>query len=149
MARIHSHRKGKSHATRLASRMSPSWVTQSPDEVTSLIVNFAKEGHKPSQIGIKLRDEYGIPLTRPLVGKSVSKVLSENNLLDKTPDDLNRLLVRAGKLQSHLSANPADRKNVRSLELLEAKIHRLSRYYKRIGKVPSTWKYAAAVAQLE
>ncbi|MGH9992676.1 MAG: 30S ribosomal protein S15, partial [Nitrososphaera sp.] len=34
-------------------------------------------------------------------------------------------------------------------ELVEAKIHRLSRYYKRMGILPQNWKYAAVIAQLE
>jgi small subunit ribosomal protein S15 len=38
---------------------------------------------------------------------------------------------------------------VRSLELIEAKIHRLSKYYKRTGKIPGNWKYSAVIAQLE
>jgi small subunit ribosomal protein S15 len=33
--------------------------------------------------------------------------------------------------------------------LIESKIHRLSRYYKRVGKLPKNWKYAAVIAQLE
>jgi small subunit ribosomal protein S15 len=35
------------------------------------------------------------------------------------------------------------------LELIEAKIHRLSKYYKRTGKIPENWKYSAVIAQLE
>jgi small subunit ribosomal protein S15 len=38
---------------------------------------------------------------------------------------------------------------VRSLELIESKIHRLSKYYKLKGKIPRNWKYAAVIAQLE
>ena len=39
-------------------------------------------------------------------------------------------------------------KNVRSLELIEAKIYRLSKYYKAIGILPQDFKYSAVVAQL-
>jgi small subunit ribosomal protein S15 len=38
---------------------------------------------------------------------------------------------------------------VRSLELIESKIHRLSKYYKKTGKIKKNWKYAAVIAQLE
>jgi len=31
---------------------------------------------------------------------------------------------------------------------VEAKIHRLSKYYKRKGILPSDWQYKAVVAQL-
>jgi small subunit ribosomal protein S15 len=52
-------------------------------------------------------------------------------------------------LQKHLRIHNSDHRNVRSLELIEAKIHRLSRYYKRVGKLQKNWKYAAVIAQLE
>ena len=42
-----------------------------------------------------------------------------------------------------------DRRNIRSLELIEAKVHRLSMYYKKIGRIPKNWKYKSVIAQLE
>lgn len=148
MARIHSHRKGKSHSTRPTSKRAPSWVTHSPEEVEALIVKLAKSGLKPSEIGIRLRDEYSIPIVKPILGKSLSDVLKENKLLGDLPEDLERLLARARRLQEHLAVHKSDRKNVRSLELLEAKIHRLAKYYKRIGRLNPDWKYSTVVAQL-
>lgn len=148
MARIHAHRRGKSHSSRPTAVRTPQWVTYSPEEVATLIVKLAKEGLPQSEIGVRLRDEYNIPLVKPILGKPISQVLKENNLLPKSPEDLDRLLRRAKRLQDHLKASPADRKNVRSLELLEAKIHRLSKYYKRNGVLPADWKYSAVVAQL-
>ncbi|MBI2183911.1 MAG: 30S ribosomal protein S15 [Thaumarchaeota archaeon] len=149
MGRIHSHRKGKSHSRRPASKRSPSWTTYSPDEIVTMIVKMVKEGLTASQIGVKLRDEHGIPLVKPILGKSISEIMVENKLAPDTPPDVSKLLQRAKKLQEHLKAHPGDRKNVRSLELLEAKIHRLSKYYKSLGKLPAKWKFATVVAQLE
>ncbi|MEM1994576.1 MAG: 30S ribosomal protein S15 [Nitrososphaerales archaeon] len=148
LARIHSHRKGKSHSIRPTSKRVPSWVTHSPEEVEALIVKLAKSGLKPSEIGVRLRDEYNIPLVKPILGKSITEVLKENNLLSDHPEDLERLINRATRLQEHLRVHKNDRKNVRSLELLEAKIHRLSKYYKRIGRISPDWKYSAVIAQL-
>jgi small subunit ribosomal protein S15 len=34
------------------------------------------------------------------------------------------------------------------MELVEAKIYRLTKYYKRTGQVPSDFRYTAVVAQL-
>ena len=45
--------------------------------------------------------------------------------------------------------NKSDNRNVRSLELIEAKVHRLSVYYKKIGRIPKNWKYKSIIAQLE
>ncbi len=107
-----------------------------------------KEGLGPSQIGLKMRDDYGIPSTKTFLGKSVKEVLSQGATKGSTPEDLARLVERAAKLKGHLNSHHADRKNVRSLELLEAKIHRVSNYYKKRNELPAEWKYAAAVAQL-
>lgn len=148
MARMHSHRRGKSHSIRPPSRRVPPWVTYSPDELTAFIVKFAKDGLTPSQIGVRLRDEFGVPLVQPIAGKSISQVLAGHGVKSSAPEDLERLLKRAQSLQAHLRAHPADHKNVRSLELLEAKIHRLSKYYKREGRLPQAWKYSAVIAQL-
>ena len=148
MARIHAHRKGKSHSTRPSSSVA-SWVTMGKDEIVSFIVQMAKDGLTPSEIGIKLRDEYGIPLVKPLVGKSITEVLEENDMPSEMPEDLDTLVRKALGLQKHLRTHKSDRNNVRSLELLEAKIHRLSKYYKRQGKLPQNWKYATVVAKLE
>jgi len=148
MARIHSHRHGKSHSSRPPSIISTQWVNQNPEAIESTIVKLAKEGYNPSVIGIKLRDEYGVPLVKKLINKSVTQVLKEANVQPQVPEDLQNLLNKARRLQAHLKVHKADRKNVHSLELLEAKIHRLSKYYKRTGVLPENWKYSSVVAQL-
>jgi small subunit ribosomal protein S15 len=148
LARIHSHRRGKSHSTRPSSKRSPTWVNYSQDEVTAQIGKFTKEGFSPSVIGLRLRDDFGIPSVKTFLGKSVKEVLAEDKTKKAIPEDLSNLVQRAARLKAHLDNAHADRKNVRSLELLEAKIHRLSNYYKIQNELPLSWKYSAAVAQL-
>ncbi|ABK76748.1 ribosomal protein S15P/S13E [Cenarchaeum symbiosum A] len=148
MGRLHSHRHGKSHSIRPSSPKAPSWI-QGPGEVEDLIVKYAKEGLAPSQIGSKLRDQHAIPLTRPITGKSVTQIMEEHGATPELPEDLNNIVQKAVGLQRHLRANKGDRRNVRSLELIEAKVHRLDVYYKRIGRIPKDWKYKSVVAQLE
>ncbi len=148
MARIHSHRHGKSHQTRPTSKRAPSWLTYSADEVVSLVIKLAKDGRGPSQIGVMLRDEYGIPLVKQVTGKSVLDILRENKTITGLPEDLQNLLNRAQKVKSHLEIFKGDHKNVRSLELVEAKIYRLSEYYKKLGTIPADFKYKAIIAQL-
>ena len=149
MGRLHTHNHGKSHSTRPNVLEKPSWVTQSPKEIEELIVKYGKEGLTPSQIGIKLRDQHSIPLVRPIINKGVMEVLDENDLKQDMPEDLNNIVNKAVGLQKHLKSNKSDRRNVRSLELIEAKVHRLSVYYKKIGRIPKNWKYKSVVAQLE
>ena len=149
MARIHVHTHGKSHSTRPTSKTAPSWLNQSPDQISSLVVKMSKDGLSPSEIGLKLRDEHGIPLVKSVVGKSLTEVLADNNIKPDMPEDLDMLVKKAAGLQKHLKVHNSDSRNVRSLELVEAKIHRLSKYYKSKGKIPQNWKYAAVIAQLE
>ena len=149
MGRLHTHNHGKSHSIRPVDVKKPSWVTQSPKEIEDIIVKYGKEGLTPSQIGIKLRDQHAIPLVRPIINKGITQVLDENKIGQELPEDLNNIVAKAVGLQKHLKTNKSDRRNIRSLELIEAKVHRLSVYYKKIGRIPKNWKYKSVVAQLE
>jgi small subunit ribosomal protein S15 len=146
---MHTHRHGKSHSIRPATLRAPSWITLGPKEIEDLVVKYTKDGMTPSQIGIKLRDQHSIPLIKPILKKSIGEILTENNLTSEMPEDLDNIVKKAVGLQKHLKVNNGDYRNVRSLELIEAKVHRLSVYYKRIGRIPKNWKYKSVVAQLE
>ena len=128
MGRLHTHNHGKSHSIRPIDPKKPDWITQSTTEIEEMIVKYSKEGMTTSQIGIKLRDQHAIPLVKPIIKKTISQVLRDNKLTPEIPEDLNNMLNKAVILKTHLQNNNGDRKNVRSLELLEAKIHRLSKY---------------------
>ncbi len=146
---MHSRRKGKSQSHRPPVSRQATWVQISPEEIEALIVKLKKEGVPNSEIGERLRDEYGIPGVKYVLGKSLNQVLKEHNLLDPIPEDLQNLLVKAQRLIRHLQVHKTDRKNKHALELVEAKIHRLAKYYKRKGLLPQDWKYKSVVAQLE
>lgn len=149
MGRVHTHRHGKSHSIRPVTLRAPSWITQSPKEIEELVTKYSKDGLSPSQIGNKLRDQHSIPLVKPITKKSIEEILIENKQQAEMPEDLENIVKKAVGLQKHLRANKGDSRNVRSLELIEAKVHRLSVYYKKIGRIPDTWKYKSVVAQLE
>lgn len=134
-------RRGKSHSRRPVSKRPPTWFRYGPEEVEAFVIKLAKDGQTPSQIGVTLRDQYGIPLVKSVTGRSILDILEEANLRPTIPEDLNNLLVKASDLQRHLARNKADAVNRRSLELLVSKIRRTGRYYKRIGKLPENWEY--------
>lgn len=121
----------------------------SQKDVEELVVKYGKDGVPMSQIGIKLRDQHAIPLVKPIVKKSIKKILDDNGIKQEIPEDLNNIVKKAIGLQKHLKTHNSDKRNVRSLELVEAKVHRISTYYKRIGLLPKNWKYKSVVAQLE
>ena len=149
MGRLHTHRHGKSHSVRPVTTSVPSWVTQNATEVKELVLKYAKEGLTPSRIGIKLRDQHAIPLVKPITKKTITEILDENKLNSEMPEDLDNIVKKAVGLQKHLKSHKGDHRNVRSLELIEAKVHRLSVYYKKIERIPKNWKYKSVVAQLE
>ena len=53
--------KGISSSALPYKRKAPKWVTLSPSAVSDIIVKLAKKGLSPSQIGVLLRDQHGIP----------------------------------------------------------------------------------------
>jgi len=149
MGRLHTHNHGKAHSIRPIESKFSSWVKQDPKEIEELVIKYAKDGNTPSQIGIKLRDQHAIPLVKPIINKTISDILDQNDLKSEVPEDLNNIVTKAVGLQKHLKSNKNDRRNIRSLELIEAKVHRLSVYYKKIGRIPKNWKYKSVIAQLE
>jgi small subunit ribosomal protein S15 len=134
--------KGISHQTRPVTKRPPAWCRYTAEEVEALIMRLGKEGHPPSKIGTILRDQYGVPLAKPITGKSVTHVLKERKLVSSLPEDLENLLRKATRLHVHYDRNKADLSNKRALQIVEAKIYKLSKYYKKRGVLPADWKYS-------
>ncbi len=144
MARMHIRRKGKSHSTRPVTISMPRWLRDKPevrDEVDQVIEDLAKRGTPPSMIGLILRDKYGVPTARALYNKKLVRVLRERGLAPKIPEDLMNLIKRAVRINEHLRVHRKDVHNKRRLQLVEAKIKRLAKYYKRVGRLPKDWRY--------
>jgi small subunit ribosomal protein S15 len=140
--------KGKSHSIRPVSRRPPNWCKYEPEEVEAFIIKLAKEGHSLSSIGTILRDQYAIPLVKPITGKSISDTLKTAQLAPTMPEDLSNLMKKAQAMAVHMEKNKKDRHNKRNMMLIEAKIHKLSRYYKREGKIQKNWKYEPKIASI-
>ncbi|MEM0476074.1 MAG: 30S ribosomal protein S15 [Candidatus Aenigmatarchaeota archaeon] len=120
----------------------------SKEEVEKLVIKLAKEGYMPSMIGLTLRDSYGIPNVKEIVGKSILQILEKNDIKLEIPEDLLNLMKRAVKLREHLSIHKKDKSSQRGLILIESKIRRLEKYYKRVGKLPKDWKYEPETAKI-
>jgi small subunit ribosomal protein S15 len=116
--------------------------------VEALVIKLAKEGHNSSRIGTILRDQYGIPLVKPIMGKTVTQILKDAELAPSLPEDLENLLNKASRLYVHLEKNKKDQPNKRALQLIESRIYKLSRYYRREGVLPQDWKYKAKTASI-
>ena len=149
MARMHARRRGKSGSSRPLVTENPEWVPLSAEEIEERIVKLAKDGVNSSRIGMALRDQYGVPSTKLALGKSISEILAENDLRPKLPDDIASLMRKAVNLNNHLSENHKDIMNKRSLQLIESKIRRLTKYYKKTGILPQDWKYSIKTVELQ
>jgi len=143
MARMHSRKKGKHGSKKPAKKTVPSWIRYKPKEIELLIAKLSKEGKNSSQIGILLRDVYGIPNVSALCGKSISAILKEKKLTSELPEDLTALFKKYAEIMKHLETNKHDETAARGLSLTESKINRLAKYYKRTGKILESWKFDA------
>ncbi len=138
---MYSRRKGKSGSKKPLAKKLPTWVRYKAPELEMIISKLAKEGKTPSQIGMILRDSYGVPDVQKLTGKKIAQILSEKKLGKEMPEDLVALFKRAIVIRKHLGENKKDMPALRGLQLTESKINRLVKYYKRSKRIPVTWKY--------
>lgn len=141
MARIYSRKRGKHGSKKPPVRIVPKWVKYTKKDIEELIVSLAKEKLSSSQIGIVLRDQYGIPDARLVLGKPISEVIKEHGLYPDMPEDLMKLFSRAVKFREHVARNKKDKTAIKGLENLESKIRRLVKYYARERKIPQDFKY--------
>lgn len=126
----------------------PDWVPLSAAEIEGHVVRMAKDGYPSARIGLVLRDQYGVPNVKLATGRSVTEMMTENGVSPELPEDLSNLMRRAIALNVHLRENGGDVSNKRGLNLIEAKIRRLERYYKDNGVLPGDWKYSLKTAEL-
>ncbi|MDR1404390.1 MAG: 30S ribosomal protein S15 [Candidatus Methanoplasma sp.] len=148
MARMHARRKGKSSSKRPMTAENPEWVPISAAEIEELVVKFTEHGYTSARTGLVLRDQYGVPDVRLATGKTVTEIMKEKGVMPNLPEDLSNLMRRAISLNVHVKNNRGDVSNRRGLDLIEARIRRLERYYKKNGILPKNWKYSLANAEI-
>jgi small subunit ribosomal protein S15 len=147
MARMYSRKKGKSGSHRPLDKTAP-WIEYKPEEVEELVVKLAKQGLSSAEIGVILRDQYGIPLVKFATKKGISQIMKEKKLYPKLPEDMFNLIKKAVNLREHLGKNKKDAHSKRGLELTESKIRKLAKYYKTNKVLPKEWKYVPEQAKL-
>ncbi|KAL7009756.1 ribosomal 40S subunit protein S13 [Cystobasidiomycetes sp. EMM_F5] len=143
MGRLHNPHKGIAGSSLPYSRTAPKWLKATPEEVVDQIYKFARKGMTPSQIGIVLRDSYGIAQVKQVTGNKIVRILRTQNLAPEYPEDLHHLMKKAVAIHKHLALNRKDMDAKFRMLLIEARIHRLVRYYIRAGQLAPTFKYEA------
>ena len=146
MGRLHSKGKGISRSAKPYKRTPPQWLKTTTADVEEHVCKLAKKGLTPSQIGVILRDSSGIPAVKSVTGSKILRLLKKNGLAPEIPEDLYCLIKKAVSVRKHLERNRQDTDSKFRLILIESKIHRLARYYRRSRQLPPNWRYESATA---
>ena len=141
MARMHSDGRGESGSNKPITKSNPDWVDYSDEEIEDLVVKLSEDGNDPSQIGLILRDQYGIPSVKQATDKKITKILEDNDAAPETPEDLKNLVEKAENIQKHLEDNPSDEQAQRRLELTEAKVRKVANFHREEGNIEENWEY--------
>ena len=110
------------------------------------MVKMAKRGSSPSQIGVVLRDSFGIPQIKGVTGSKILRILKVNGAAPTIPEDLYHLIKKAVNVRKHIEKFRADKDGKFRLILIESRIHRLARYYRSVKSLPPTWRYQSKKA---
>ena len=141
MGRMYSTGKGIARRCLPYRKAPPSWVQLSTTDLCDQIIKLARKGSTPSQIGVTLRDSYGIPQVKGVTGSKVLRILKKNGLAPQVPEDLYMLIKKAIAVRKHLEKFRKDRDAKFRLICIESRIHRHARYYRNVKSLPPTWRY--------
>ena len=128
--------------------LSPEWMVHDKNFIEKKVEELRRQGQSTAMIGTILRDQYGIPNVKEIIGVKISKIVEDLDLKSKYPEDLVNLVRKATSLRKHLEDNNKDLHSKRGLLLIESKIRRLVKYYKKKGIFPTDWKYDPKTAGL-
>ncbi|AEB68635.1 MAG TPA: 30S ribosomal protein S15 [Methanothrix soehngenii] len=148
MAKMHSRKGGSSRSRPPMVTKAPEWSDVSKEELEKTIMKLHDTGMSPSRIGLTLRDQYGVPNVKLVIGNSITGFLRDNNALADIPEDLTNLMRKALHVRKHIKANKKDVHNKRALQLTENKIRRMVKYYHDSGRLAPDWTYSPETAEI-
>ena len=148
MARMHARRRGKSGSVRPQRDDPPAWSTTDAAEIEQLVIDLNRKEKSSAEIGTILRDQYAVPDVKLATGRRVVEILEANGLGTEIPEDLRNLIVKALGMRKHLAENRNDVHNKRQLNLTEAKVRRLVKYYVGTKRLPAGWVYKPETAEI-
>lgn len=148
MARMHARRRGISRSVRPYRTEAPEWSNRDKETITKQIIDLRRQGLSTAEIGLIMRDKFGVPSVKLATGKKINQILRENSLATEIPEDLRNLIETALGMRKHLSENKRDIHNKRQLMLTESKVRRLVKYYVKSKKLPAGWVYKPETAEI-
>ncbi|CAA2979947.1 UDP-glucuronate 4-epimerase 3 [Olea europaea subsp. europaea] len=149
MGRMHSRGKGISASALPYKRTPPSWLKISSQDVRnctspSLLLITIQNNlfHLAPSVQFKKLPAQ----VKSVTGSKILRILKGHGLAPEIPEDLYHLIKKAVAIRKHLERNRKDKDSKFRLILVESRIHRLARYYKKTKKLPPVWKYESTTA---
>jgi len=104
----------------------PVWLKMTEEEMKKLILELS-ERNQPAQIGLILRDQYGIPTTK-VFGKKLSAYLKEAGRNEFF--EVKNIEKKVAKIKEHMKNNGQDKKAKHKFQKANSKLNALRKYAK-------------------
>jgi small subunit ribosomal protein S15 len=108
----------------------PLWLKMSEEDLKKVIKELADK-YQPAQIGIILRDQYGVPSTK-VYGKKLKAYLKELGV-DSNPD-LENAQKKFDKITEHMKENVTDKRSKHKMQKAQTRLNILRKYFARKKK---------------
>jgi len=105
----------------------PLWLKTTEEEMKKIIVELS-EKYSPAQLGLVLRDQYGIPTTK-IYGKKLSEYLKEIGKYNEKAE-LENAQKKVENMQDHLKNNSQDKKTKHKMQKAKSKLETIKRHTK-------------------
>jgi small subunit ribosomal protein S15 len=108
----------------------PLWLKMSEEDLKKVIKELADK-YQPAQIGIILRDQYGVPSTK-VYGKKLKAYLKELGV-DSNPD-LENAQKKFDRITEHMKENVTDKRSKHKMQKAQTRLNILRKYFARRKK---------------
>jgi small subunit ribosomal protein S15 len=109
----------------------PVWLKLSEEDLKKIIFEL-KDKYPPAQLGLILRDQYGIPTTR-IFGKKLSEYLKEAGV-NTLEIELKNIQKKEEKLKEHMKKHKQDKKAKHKVQITVSKVSKIEKYLSRKNK---------------
>jgi ribosomal protein S15P/S13E len=108
----------------------PLWLKMSEEDLKKVILELADK-YPPAQIGIILRDQYGVPSTK-VYGKKLNAYLKELGI--ETNPDLENAEKKLDRIKEHMKNNVTDKRSKHKMQKAQTRYNILKKYFAKKKK---------------
>lgn len=108
----------------------PVWLKMSETDLKKVIIELS-EKYQPAEIGLILRDQYGVPTTK-VFGKKLNEYLKEAGKYEF--QDLKNAEKKVERIKEHMKKNITDKKTKHMLQKAVSNRNALKKYSERKNK---------------